>query len=91
MRIEMMLKKAKAQLVSQPNAEQALIYLQQEYELLINKINAYYIIRKKVLHEKHEHLLAEVENSDLMVQYKELKCRLIEQRRSWQLLTEKLG
>jgi len=88
MRIAMTLKQTKAKLVSHPNAEQALVYLQQEYELLINKVNAYYLVRKRVLHAKREHLLAEVESSDLMAQYQELKQRLAEQRRSWQLLTE---
>ena len=91
MRIAMTLKHTKAKLISHPHTEQTLIYLQQEYELLVNKINEYYIIRKKVLQEKREHLLVEVEKSDLMAHYQELKQRLTEQRRSWQTLTEKLG
>jgi stearoyl-CoA desaturase (delta-9 desaturase) len=82
MRIAMTLKQTKAKLVSHPNTEQILIYLQQKYELLINKINAYYLVRKRVLEVKQENLVAEVENSDLMTHYKELKERLTEQRRS---------
>lgn len=78
----MTLKQTKAKLVSHPNTEQILIYLQQKYELLINKINAYYLVRKRVLEVKQENLVAEVENSDLMTHYKELKERLTEQRRS---------
>ncbi|ALO33549.1 acyl-CoA desaturase [Colwellia sp. MT41] len=91
MRIAMTLKNTKAKLITHPNTEQTLIYLQQEYELLVSKINEYYLVRKKVLQAKRDHLLAEVEKSDLMAQYQELKQRLTEQRRSWQTLTEKLG
>ncbi len=91
MRIAMTLKQTKAKVQSQPNAEQLLSYLQQEHEMLINKINAYYQIKKKVIHEKKVQLLAEVESTELIVQYQELKLRMIEQHRSWQLLTKKLA
>ena len=87
----MTLKHTKAKLITHPNTEQTLIYLQQEYELLVNKINEYYLVRKKVLQARREHLRVEVEKSDLMAHYQELKLRLTEQRRSWQTLTEKLG
>jgi len=88
MRLAMTLKRTKAKLATHPNAEQAVIYLHQEYELLVTKINAYYLVKKQVLHAKRDHLLAEVEQSELLAQYKELKQKLAEQRRSWQLLTE---
>ncbi len=91
MRIAMTLKQTKAKVQSQPNAEQLLSYLQQEHEMLISKINAYYQIKKKVIHEKKVQLLAEVESTELIVQYQELKLRMIEQHRSWQLLTKKLA
>jgi stearoyl-CoA desaturase (delta-9 desaturase) len=90
-RIAMMLKQVKAKLVSHPNTDHILINLQQEYELLIDKINAYYQIKKKLLHSKHERLLADVDGSELVAQYLELKETLVEQRRSWMLFTEKLG
>ena len=89
-RLEMKLKRTKAKLVSCPNAEQSIAYLQQEYDILIAKLNAYYQIRKTVIAAKREQVIADVENSELMTQYQELKQRLIEQRRSWYLLTEKL-
>jgi len=90
-RITMMLKQTKSKLVSHPNTEHILIHLQQEYELLVNKINAYYLVRKKLLQAQHDRLLADVEASELIAQYQELNMRLVEQRRSWKLLTDKLG
>ncbi len=91
MRIAMTLKRTKEKVLSQPNAEQLLNYIQQEHEVLISKINAYYLVKKKVIREKKEQLLAEVESTELMMQYQELKLRMVEQHRRWQLLTEKLS
>lgn len=75
----------------QPNAEQLLEKLQQEYDVLIHKVNAYYEARKQVLAAKRDQLIADVENSELMMQYQELKQHLAEQQKSWRLLTEKLA
>lgn len=91
MRIAMTLKQTKEKVLSQPNAEQLLNYLQQEHEVLITKINAYYLVKKKVIREKKEQLLAEVESTELMIQYQDLKLRMVEQHHRWQLLTEKLS
>jgi len=91
MRLAMTLKRSKDKLIALPDAEQALLQLQQEYDLLISKLNAYYQVRKTLLLEKHEQVMADVEKSELMKQYHELKTRLNEQRKSWQLLTAKLA
>jgi stearoyl-CoA desaturase (delta-9 desaturase) len=64
--------------------------LQQEYDLLIKKINDFYQVRKKLLAFKSELVLAEVEKSDLMTQYKELQRHLEDQRHRWQTMTTKL-
>ncbi|MCP4984954.1 MAG: hypothetical protein GY928_02460 [Colwellia sp.] len=63
----MTLKQTREKVISQPNAEQVLIYLQKDHETLINKINAYYLVKRKVMHEKREQLLAEVESTELMM------------------------
>ena len=76
----MMLKRSKEKLSTHPNAEQALINLQQEYDLLIKKINHFYQVRKQLLTTKRELVLAEIEKSDLMTQYKELQDHLEVQR-----------
>ena len=87
----MTLKRSKEKLSTRPNPEQALISLQQEYDLLISKINDFYQIRKKLLTAKRELVLAEVEKSDLMTQYKELNRHLEIQRHRWQMMTAKLA
>lgn len=90
MRIAMVLKRSKEKLQSQPNAEQALINLQQEYDLLISKMNAFYQVKKALVSAKREQVIAEVEKSDLIIQYKELKKHLKNQRQRWQIMTTKL-
>jgi stearoyl-CoA desaturase (delta-9 desaturase) len=89
-RLAMVLKKTKAKLVTYPNADQSIAYVQQEYDLLIKKINDFYQIRKTLLAAKREKVIADVEKSELMAHYQELKQHLIIQRKSWYLLTENL-
>jgi len=91
MRLAMTLKRSKDKLIRLPNAEQTIMQLQQEYDLLINKLNDYYQVRKTLLSTKREQVLADVEKSELMKQYQELKAKVIEQRKSWQTLTAKLA
>lgn len=91
MRLAMTLKRSKDRLIHLPNAEQAISQLQQEYDMLISKLNDYYQVRKALLLEKREQVLADVEKSELMKQYQELKTKVAEQRRSWHLLTAKLA
>ncbi|WP_206486438.1 fatty acid desaturase [Thalassotalea sp. G2M2-11] len=88
-RLTMVFKKRQQQLVSHPNAEQLLARLQHEYDVLIVKLNDYYEIKKTLFANKRAKLMADVERSELMGQYKELKQRLIEQQRSWQFFIEK--
>jgi len=90
MRLAMTLKLSKDKLIRLPNTEQSILHLQHEYDLLISKLNDYYQIRKTLLTEKREQVLADVEKSDLMKQYKELKLKLTEQQKNWQMLTAKL-
>jgi len=90
MRLAMTLKVSKDKLIRLPNTEQSILHLQHEYDLLISKLNDYYQIRKTLLTEKREQVLADVEKSDLMKQYKELKLKLTEQQKNWQMLTAKL-
>jgi stearoyl-CoA desaturase (delta-9 desaturase) len=90
MRIAMTLKRSQLKLQTHPDAEKMLARLQVEYDALVIKINEYYATRKKVFANKKQQLLSDVENSELMKHYLELKERLTEQQRSWQLLTAKL-
>jgi len=91
MRIAMMLKRSQDKVTSLPNAEQAKQQLQHEYDLLISRLNAYYQVRKALLIERREQVMVDVEKSELMKQYQELKHKVSEQRKAWQLLTAKLA
>ena len=86
----MTLKRSQLKLNSLPNSEQLRERLEQEYEALVHKINEFYEARKLLIATKREKLVADVEKSELMQQYKELKQKLAEQQRSWQLLTAEL-
>ena len=87
----MTLKRSKEKLSTYPDAEQAILSLQQEYDLLISKINDFYQVKKELLAVKRARVFAEVEKSDLMTQYKELNQHLKIQRHRWQTITVKLA
>ncbi|MEW6984372.1 acyl-CoA desaturase [Colwelliaceae bacterium 6471] len=90
-KLAMTLKRSQQKLITHPDAELLMEKLQHEYDALINKINDYYAARKQLFAAKRDKLIADVENSELAHQYKELKYRLAEQQRSWQLFVEKLA
>jgi stearoyl-CoA desaturase (Delta-9 desaturase) len=90
-RLAMILKRSTQQLSAQPNAEQMLLKLQQEYDVLIQKLNAYYDSRKLLLTVKRDKLLADVEKSEFIKQYQELKTHFEQQKRHWQNLTANLA
>jgi stearoyl-CoA desaturase (delta-9 desaturase) len=85
----MVLKRNQEKLASHPNAEQLLQKLQQEYDALIIRFNDFYDAKKQLLASKKQQLIEDVERSDLVKQYKELKQRFVEQQQSWQFFIEK--
>jgi len=89
--LSMILLRSQEKIALHPDAEQLLERLQQEYDELINKVNAFYAARKALLASKRDQLIADVENSEAMTQYQEIKLLLAEQRRSWQNMVEKLA
>ena len=90
-RLSMILLRSQQKLAAHPDAEQLLERLQHEYDELIHKINEFYAVRKALIATKRDQLIADVENSDVMAQYQEIKRRLAEQQRSWQNMVEKLA
>ncbi|WP_440877586.1 acyl-CoA desaturase [Thalassotalea sp. PLHSN55] len=90
-KLAMILKRSQQKLSARPDAELMLAKLQSEYDALIVKINDFYSVKKQLMNVKKEQLIADVENSELMVQVQDLKQRLAEQRRSWQLFVEKVA
>ena len=89
--LAMTLKLSQQKLKLHPQAEQMLANLQHEYDELMIKMNEYYATKKKLLIAKREQLRTDVENSDLVKQYHELKEKFIEQKHSWHLLTTQLA
>lgn len=85
-RLNMVLKHKKAKLTSHPNAEKLSTLLQEEYDLLVLKINEYYEIRKKLLANKKAKFVQDVEKSELLNQYHDFKQRLHLQQKSWNRL-----
>lgn len=90
-RLSMVLKRNQQKLSNHPDAEQLLEHLQHEYDALILKLNAFYDVKKTLIANKRDKLIADVERSELVSQYKELKQRLIDQQQSWQFFIEKLA
>ncbi|GHF00052.1 fatty acid desaturase [Thalassotalea profundi] len=83
-RLAMVLKRKQQKLAAHPDAEQLLAKLQHEYDALIVKLNDYYDVKKQLLAAKKQQLVADIEKSEMMKQYKELKQRMLEQQQSWQ-------
>lgn len=90
-KLAMALKTTQQRLTSHPQAEEMLKKLEHEYEVLLAKINEFYALKKQILLNKKQQLVCEVENSELMKQFIELKANLAEQRKNWQLLTTKFA
>jgi stearoyl-CoA desaturase (delta-9 desaturase) len=90
-KLAMTLKRTKEKLIVLPNTEKTIMHLQNEYDLLIKKLNDFYQIRKALLQAKGEQVMQEVESSELRAQYLEIKKTLIAQQRNWHLMTAKLA
>jgi stearoyl-CoA desaturase (delta-9 desaturase) len=90
-RIKMVLQRNQLKLKDHPNGDQLLEALQNEYDTLILRINAFYDIRKNILTEQRNNLIKNIEDSELFTQYTELKKHLVAQQNSWQLFTAKLA
>lgn len=55
------------------------------------RINDYYAIKKQLLVAKKEQLKADVENSELLQKYNELKFNLNQQKRAWQYFIDNVA
>lgn len=89
-KLAMTLKLSRQKLAAHPDPEKMLERLQAEYDALVAKINEYYAARKQLFSDNKKQFTNDVENSELMKKYQELKQCLAEQQRRWQLLTLKL-
>ncbi|GLX83120.1 acyl-CoA desaturase [Thalassotalea eurytherma] len=90
-KLSMTLKRTQLRIAQHPNAEAMLDKLEQEYDLVVSKLNAFYDAKKQLIATKKAELLSDVENSELNKQYVELKARFNEQKKRFTLMTAKLA
>jgi stearoyl-CoA desaturase (delta-9 desaturase) len=85
-KLQMQLKYAQKKLVNLPNADELATKIQVEYDLLVQKMTAYYSAKKKLMSDKREHLIASYENLEVDFEFKELKQSFALQKEKWQSL-----
>ena len=74
-------------LSEKPDAELVMQRLEHEYELLIEKMHAYYDVKKVLLQQKKQQLMQQYNEFDLKHQLLEVRQNLQLQQKRWQQLT----
>lgn len=87
-RLVMQLQRSKNQVATLANAEEILLKLQSEYELLVQKMTDYYAAKKHIMAIKKRDLKLSYEKLELHHKYKELKLNFALQREKWMQLNE---
>lgn len=87
-KIEMQLQKTQAKVSSLPNAEEIMLKVQSEYDLLVQRMAAYYSAKKQFMDLKRRKLKLDYENLDFDFRYKELKQNFILQKQKWLKVSE---
>src|SRR5690606_26546002 len=85
-KVKMQLQRAIANVKQRPNAEQLLQLLEQEYELLLARMQDYYQLKKQLLLQRKEQLVAQYQAVDFRQRYAEFKQHLQQQQQHWQRL-----
>ncbi|MCT6701257.1 fatty acid desaturase [Rheinheimera sp. 4Y26] len=87
----MQLKRAQAKAKLLPDAELLLARMEQEYALLLERMQAYYSVQKQLyqqkkdeLQQKKVQLLQQYNDFDIRKQYQEMKQNWLQQQRQWQ-------
>lgn len=89
-KLAMTLKTSQEKLHAHPEADKIAAKLQQEYDVLIVKLNELYQAKKALLVAKKDAFFCEVEHSELIKQYHELKTKFSIQKRHWHQLTQQI-
>lgn len=82
-RVAMQLKRASQKISKLPNAEEVMQTLQNEYDLLMQKMTDYYTTKKRIMNLRKKHLMRSMERLELDFKYKELKQSLVLQKEKW--------
>lgn len=79
----MQLKRASERASALPNGELIMQKVQDEYDILIQKMSDYYATKKRIMNIKKRHLKRSVERLELDFKYKEMKQALLLQKEKW--------
>ena len=86
-KVQMQLKRAQAKVSHLPDAELVMQRLEHEYELLMERMHAYYDVKKALLQQKKQQLMQQYNEFDLKHQLLEVRQNLQLQQKRWQQLT----
>ncbi|QJR81623.1 acyl-CoA desaturase [Alteromonas pelagimontana] len=87
-RAAMQFQQANAKLSQLPHAEEVLAKIHHEYDLLLQKMSAYYAAKKRLVNVRKKCLKRSIERLELDLHYKELKQALALQKEKWVRLQE---
>ncbi|MCG7562209.1 MULTISPECIES: fatty acid desaturase [Pseudoalteromonas] len=87
---ETLLNKTKVTLAKLPLAQDKLTLLQQEYDLLLKKLQHFCAVQKQVLETKKHAMREQCEQSALLKQYQELEQAWEAQKQAWLALNSRL-
>jgi stearoyl-CoA desaturase (delta-9 desaturase) len=87
-KIQMQLQNAQAKVSSLPNAEEIMLKVQSEYDLLVQRMGAYYSAKKQFMDLKRRKLTRDYNNLDFDFRYKELKQSFMLQKQKWLKVSE---
>lgn len=82
-RIAMQLQQASEKVSQLPNAEEIMQKIQEEYDLLMQRMSDYYTAKKRLMKVRQKCIKRSVERIELDFNYKELKNNLALQREKW--------
>ena len=79
----MQLQRASEKVSLLPNAEEMMHTIQEEYDLLMQRMSDYYATKKRVMRVKQRTLKRSIEGLELAYKYKELKHAFVVQKEKW--------
>ncbi|BFT31415.1 fatty acid desaturase [Alteromonas sp. D210916BOD_24] len=79
----MQLQRASENVSLLPNAEEMMNAIQQEYDLLMQRMSEYYSTKKRIMRIKHKTLKRSLDGLELVYKYKELKHAFAVQKEKW--------
>lgn len=83
-KLEMQMKYVRKTLINVPNADEIIAKMQIEYDLLVQKMAAYYKAKKSFIKYKTDYINANFDKLDLQYKYRELKLAFGLQKEKWQ-------